>query len=76
MATSEENMLLARSSSEVVVIVARGIILQLISSTKRNSLCLDSPTLGVSMDMVKIIGTPCVDHFERGTSFNVDRCVN
>ena len=74
-AASKENVLLASSSFEVVVIVTRCIILQLINA-KRNSLCLDSPTLGVSMDMVEIIGTPCVDHLEGGTSFNVDRCMN
>jgi len=75
MASSKENMLLARISSEAVIIVTRSIILHLIS-TKRDIFCLDSSSLCVSMDMVKIVGTPSVDHFEGGAALNVDRCVD
>ena len=74
MASSKENMLLARISSEAVIIVTRSIILHLIS-TKGYSLCLYSSSLCVSMDMVKIVRTPSVDHFERGAALNVDHCV-
>ena len=64
-------MLLVRSSSEVVIFVSCRVILQLICP-KRNSLCLYSSTLGVSMDVVEIVGTPRVDHLEGGTSLDVD----